>query len=236
MTPADIKHAVELAIQSFPEMSGQRMAGQIGCSASYVSRIKSLVSTRADLPDRVVGSDGRSYPSSPTARQLARDKATQLLKDGKSVEEVREATGVGRDIVTGLRRQLGMAVDKTRASVLDRVETMRRMAGEGHTSIQIASAVGLSEDGCRNALRREGIDVPADRMTRGTHRHDPNRIVERIVMDAENLTEGVNLIDFDSLDRERISEWLKSLAASRDSLGGFIRRLQKEQQKNGEAA
>jgi hypothetical protein len=113
---------------------------------------------------------------------------------------------------------------------------MRKMAGDGHTSRQIASELGLSEQGCRDILRKEGIDVPGDKVTRGSHRHDANRIVERIVMDAENLTEGINLIDFDQLDRSRLAEWLASLNASRDKFGGFIRRLMKEQQRNGEAA
>lgn len=236
MTPADIKHAVELTLQSWPDMSGQRIAAQIGCSASYVSRIKSVVSTRADLPERVVGSDGRTYPASPSARQRARDNASKLLREGRSVEEVREATGIGRDVVTGLRRQLGLAVDKTRAGVQERIDTIRHMAAEGHTSRQIAAATGLSEDGCRNALKREGIDVPADKVTRGTHRHDSNRILERIVMDAENLTEGANLIDFSDIDRAKLGEWIDSLIASRRALDTFIKRLTKEKTRDGEAS
>jgi hypothetical protein len=88
---------------------------------------------------------------------------------------------------------------------------MRAMAGEGYTSRQIAAELGLSEDGCRATLKHEGIHVPADKATRGTHRHDSNRIVDQIVADAENLTEGVNLIDFAELDRERIGEWADSL-------------------------
>jgi hypothetical protein len=84
-------------------------------------------------------------------------------------------------------------------------------------------------------LRKEKIDVPADKAVGRIKRHDSNRIIERIVADAENLVEGVNLVEFADLDRAQLAGWLKSLQASRDKLGAFIRRLMKEQQ-DGEAA
>lgn len=105
---------------------------------------------------------------------------------------------------------------------------MRAMATEGYTSEQIAASLGLSLEGCRATLRREKIDLPADRVMKGRHRHDSNRIVEAIVIDAENLTTGINLIDFSSLDRTRLREWVRSLHGSKRALGLFHRRLIKE--------
>lgn len=113
---------------------------------------------------------------------------------------------------------------------------MRALAADGNTSIQIADALGLSLTGCRNTLRKEHIDVPADRTTHHSRRHDSNRILDNMAMDAENLTADVNLIDFSDLDRAQSAGWIESLTASRDKLSAFIRRLLKEQQKHGQAA
>lgn len=125
---------------------------------------------------------------------------------------------------------------RSRAAVEQRKARMREMAGEGYTSRQIAASLGLGEEGCRETLRREQIDVPADRAVGKVRRHDATRIIEHIVMDAENLTADVNLIDLGELDPKRFPEWLAALKASRDKLGEFIRQLMKEQQKHGEAA
>jgi len=106
------------------------------------------------------------------------------------------------------------------------------MASEGYTTKQIAADVGLTVDGCRNALRERGIIVTADAAVRNSKRHDPNRIVETIVADAENLTAGVELIDYAQLDPERVVAWVDSLEDSRYKLNTFIRRL-KEWLPNG---
>ncbi len=125
--------------------------------------------------------------------------------------------------------------DRSKAASAKRREAMRTMAAEGYSSRQIASKLEITEEGCRETMRREGIDVPADRVTRSL-KHDANRIVEHMVMDAENLTADVNLIEFSALDRDRLGAWADSLMASKKALDSFIRRLIKEQQKHGEAA
>lgn len=126
--------------------------------------------------------------------------------------------------------------DRSPEAVQKRLERIRKMAGEGHSAAQIADAVDIGEATCRSIIKREGIDLPAQRATGKAHRHDSDRIVERMVMDAENLTADVNLIEFATLDRDRLGEWADSLIASKKALDSFIRRLVKEQQKNGQAA
>ena len=236
LTAADKRHAITVALQTWPDRSGARIAEQVGCSPMYVSTVKAGLSTTLALPDRVTGRDGVSYPASPSAAVRAREDAKRLLGEGQSVDAVRKATGVGRETLQELRRGMGLSVDKTQAGVRERRDRMRQMAAEGYTSRQMAAELGLSEDGCRVTLKQEQIDVPADKVTRNTKRHDANRIMSQIVADAENLTEGVNLIVFADLDRAQIAEWLRSLQVSRDKLGSFIRRLMKEQQNHGEAA
>lgn len=126
--------------------------------------------------------------------------------------------------------------DRRPSAIAGRIEKMREMAEQGYSSRQIAAKLEISESGCRVSMRKAGIDVPADRAVGKSKHHDSDRIVEQMVMDAENLTADVNLIDFSSLDRDRLGEWADSLVASKKALDSFIRRLVKEQQKNGQAA
>lgn len=191
MTTADKKHAIALALQAWPDRSQTQIAEQIGCTQQWVAQVRAQLkdTSTCNLPDRVTGKDGKSYPSA---------------------------------------RSNGVGIQKSVAAVKQRVDRIRLMAGEGHTTRQIASAVGLSEEGCRATMKREGIHVPADRVTRKTQRHDATRIVETIVMDAENLTADVGLIDFDAIDRDRLGDWIDALTIAKKSLTSFIGRLIEE--------
>jgi hypothetical protein len=60
---------------------------------------------------------------------------------------------------------------------------------------------------------------------RGMRHHDPNRIVRETVIGLEGYVLGIDLIDFDGLDRARIAAWSGSLAASLQSLNRLSRRL-----------
>lgn len=203
MTDGDKRHAINLALLAWPNRSASHIAEQIGVSQSSVQRAKEQVMRTHNLPDRVIGKDGKSYPT-----------------------RYKEPT-VPRPQEPAFRSREAVAKRRTR---------MREMAVEGFTSRQIAAELGLSEDGCRNILKDEGIAVPADAVTGKTLRHDATRIVEHIVMDAENLTADVHLIDFSALDRAQIADWLDSLTQSRAKLGAFIKRLTQEQKQHGEAA
>ena len=63
LTSADKKHAIELALEAWPDRSQRRIAAQIGCSQQYVGKIRAQVTTSCHLPKRTVGSDGKSYPA-----------------------------------------------------------------------------------------------------------------------------------------------------------------------------
>ena len=70
LTSADKKHAIELALEAWPERSQRRIAEQIGCTHQYVSKVRGQVATSCHLPERTVGTDGKSYPAggkTPTA-------------------------------------------------------------------------------------------------------------------------------------------------------------------------
>lgn len=232
MTEGDKKHAVLMALQTWKDYSAGRIAEQIGCSQDYVSHIRAKVMRTFDLPERVVGKDGKTYKATAAKRHPSHDDVVQALEANEPVHAIAKRLHMGVRTVTAIRDDVGVdrGPDRSLSAVAKRRERMRRMAEAGYTTRQIAADVGLSERSCRAALRDAGVAVVADAVVGKTLRHDSNRILDQIVVDAENLTAGVNLIDFGAVDRTRLPEWLASLQSSRDAFSAFIRRLQKETQ------
>lgn len=229
LTEADKTHAVAIALATWPNKMQREIASHVGCSESLVSKVFQRTSSNTSVTPEL---RGRALEN-----KEKRERVRDLVAAGKKTEEVAKQAGVARSFVSNVRAEMGLStIDMSRKGIASRRERMREMAADGYTSRQIAAELRLSEDGCRATLKAEGIDVPADRAVGKTKRHDSNRILAQVVMDAENLTEGVNLIDFADIDRSQLADWLRSLQESRDKLGAFIRRLMKEQQKNGEAA
>lgn len=226
----DRQHAVEIALKTWPEKMQREIAEQVGCSQSLVSKVASRVTA--------FNTGGETCIRGRALRKQKRLEAVrEMVLAGKQSVEIRRELNVHSEMIADVRRELGLStIDYSRAAVKARRDEMYEMAAGGYTSRQISDAVGISADRCRIILREHGIDVPGDRATGKTKRHDSNRIIEHIVMDAENLTADVALIAFDDLDPSRLAEWLDSLKASREKLGAFIRTLMKEQQKHGEAA
>lgn len=205
MTDADKKHAIVLALQTWPERSARELSKQIGCNQDYVSDVRRQVTDTLHLPDRVTGKDGKSYPASRKKAPAAPPPAPADLEPFKA-----------------------------RSNVERRHERIKEMAAEGYSVSQIAADVKLSEQSVRNWGKSAGIDFIANRVMGKPQRHDPNRIVSTIVMDAQHLTGEVDLIDFAALDRSQLPEWIASLNESKRALASFIRRLEKES--HGKAA
>jgi DNA-binding NarL/FixJ family response regulator len=193
-----------------------------------------------------------------------RKAATTLLSDDEwkqwSDKTIATKCGVSHDLVRDIRLSLTPSVseprayttkhgtvatmntenigkrDRTRKGVEERNQQIREMAAGGYTRAQIADSVGLDEDTVSVRAKSLGVELIANKAMGKPVRHDSNRILEHIVMDAENLTADVGLIDFSSIDRARLSGWIDSLISSRRSLDSFIRQLTKERKSNGEAA
>lgn len=125
----------------------------------------------------------------------------------------------------GTKRNLG----KTWQAIREREETVRRMANEGYTSRQIAAEIGVTRpDAVKGIAKRIGVEITADRIVARTRHIDSTRVVEQAVLSAENVTAGVDLIDYSELDPERLDEWVSSLDRAIRDLQSFKRRLTKE--------
>ena len=202
LTNKDKKHAILLALEEWPNRSATDLADQVGVHQTYVSRLRGEVKTSLDLPDRVIGKDGKSYPSthrstSPHTKETPVDGATTPAP-----------------------------VSKRPAAVAARRERIRTMAADGHSIPQIAAAVGMTPDSVANAASRYQIEIPARRVGR-RQGIDSNRIVSTLVFDAEHLTTSTELIDYAALDRTQLRAWIHDLEVARLTLGKFIRRLRR---------
>ena len=234
LTARDVKKAIRVAVLQFPDRSTNQLAEQIGCSQRYVAAVKDQVRATATLPDHVTGKDGKTYPAF-----RAKEEATVHPQHEAIVTAVQAGTtsrAICRDLhvrserVADVRRALGVARPDMRGdAVQTRHEQIQALAADGHTTRQIASELGLSVAGCRKIVQKLGLTVLGDTVTRGIHRHDANRIVGRIVQDAENLVAGATLINFAALDHTQVADWVRSLQQSQRALRAFTTRLIREQ-------
>lgn len=238
LTEADKRGAIEMAYATWPDKGQREIADQIGCSQRYVSTVREEIQVRtgSHLPDMVTGKDGKRYPASrgPNARSTEkREQVALLVKEGGIPSEIARKVGVSMTTVTDVRRSLGVpTLDKTKEGTAQRRQDIRDMAERGYTTRQIAAALAVDERTVWSIAKKDGIHIHADRAVGPTKRHDPNRIVEQMASDADNLTADVSLIEFADLDQSKIAGWLEQFEAARKSLSAFIRRLQKEQQPN----
>ena len=77
----DKKRAIVLTLKVWPERSQRRIAAQVGCTQQYVAKVRAQVTTRCHLPERTVGTDGKSYPAKretpPSAAGAAQAEGTR---------------------------------------------------------------------------------------------------------------------------------------------------------------
>lgn len=78
----DVKHAVELALRTWPEKTQQAIAEQVGCSQGYVSQRKAdvIASNNVDFPTARTDSLGRNQPT--TKNKATKVKAEQAVCAG----------------------------------------------------------------------------------------------------------------------------------------------------------
>jgi hypothetical protein len=82
--PADKKHAIVLALQTWPDKSQKSIAEQIGVSQQWFSDVARAVRSQdtgtGNLQDRVTGKDGKSYPASRSSDE--NDRGTHSATEG----------------------------------------------------------------------------------------------------------------------------------------------------------
>jgi hypothetical protein len=104
-----------------------------------------------------------------------------------------------------------------------RADLIRELAEQGYTSRQMAEPVGVLEERVREIARSYDIDIPGDRSTRHTKRPESTRIAGTTVTALEGLAMGVELIDYDALERD--PGWADSLTQSMKVLNTFVSKI-----------
>lgn len=116
--------------------------------------------------------------------------------------------------------------DRSSGAAAQRVELIRSLAAKGSTIVQIRAAVGITEAHVRLLCKKHQIDVPAEKVMSKSRRIDSTRVIEKTIEAAEMVTAGVKFIDWNSVDRASVPEWVISLRESRASLTRFLTRLE----------
>lgn len=86
------------------------------------------------------------------------------------------------------------------------------LAAQGWTSPQIAREVGMKEEGVRAGARREGIAIPADKLSNRT-RIKSTEVLEQLVLGLEVTESSLGLIRLEDISPEQATESLERLAA-----------------------
>ncbi len=98
-TRGDVRHAVELALRTWPRKTQQAIAEQVGCNDGYVCRIKAQLLTSKELPDApatVTGKDGKVYPTSKPRKE--KPVETQMVETRAEVAVVQTRAPESRGV------------------------------------------------------------------------------------------------------------------------------------------
>lgn len=199
LSRADKRHAVELVFATWPDLSLRRIAAQVGCSKSYVGKLRGEVSTSGHLPERVVGADGRSYP------------ATRLPSDQRTSPE-----SGAEDSPLDPASNCDVAPASAVSSVPD-----SEIGGLSGRPLPESAVGGESFSGA-------GPSPSSGKRPSQRAQDRSNRIVSVVATDAQNLLAQEDLIEFAALDRRMLSAWIADLERARTDLGRLIRRLKQE--------
>jgi len=71
----DLRRAIELALKYSPQCSCKLLSMTVGCSKSYVAKVKNELSTSGQLQpaEKVIGKDGKTYSGQKTAKKSTCD-------------------------------------------------------------------------------------------------------------------------------------------------------------------
>jgi hypothetical protein len=118
--------------------------------------------------------------------------------------------------------------DRSSLAAARRAELIRRWAGEGSTSRQIAGLLGIRDDMVRRIARQRGISIRADDAVGRTRRLDSNRIVRETANALDALATGAGLVSPAELDKMQIPGWASSMTASLRELTQLVTAMKEE--------
>jgi ParB-like chromosome segregation protein Spo0J len=84
----DVKHAVELALRTWPDRSQREIARQVGCHQTRVSQLAIELKNALQLnrPATVTGKDGKTYPTSKASGKTSAQTEARTDSDDHEAE------------------------------------------------------------------------------------------------------------------------------------------------------
>jgi hypothetical protein len=145
----------------------------------------------------------------------------------EALDQARVDRNLSRAHVT--RKAQGVADERERLPMSERVDQIRRLAESRASSRQIAHEIGVGPEWVRELARRNNIEIPADRsMSRAQYNLDPANVLGSMITDIHTATEVADsLVSLDSLpylDDQVMREWKTKL----DGAMTYLRKLRRE--------
>ncbi len=112
----------------------------------------------------------------------------------------------------------------------NRLETFRRLAKNGHSSLQIADAFGYGVDWARRYAQHHHIEIPGDKAMTKRQNVNATNIVETTVASLDALCAGLSMVADTQFDPQLVKEWTTSLGASLGVLNRLHRQLKEQSQ------
>lgn len=126
----------------------------------------------------------------------------QILAEAKAEGRLSRANVVAK--VKGLQSYAEKQAEKW--------QHVAELAAKGWTSPQIAREVGMSEEGLRAGARREGIEIPADKLS-NRRRIKSDEVLEQLVLGLEVTESSLGLIRLEDISPEQALDALERLKA-----------------------
>lgn len=163
----------------------------------------------ARYPDSITGTDGKTYPSSPSP-------AVEAARARRAAEAAEKEDNVN----TGTR---GVRHDHHSAEALR--ESIVDLAAKGYTSKQIGAALNKGDGYIRERAKEFGVAIPADAITGRSRLLDSDRIVTEMSHMLAGSAISVGLVVLGDLDPAQIDDWATSVSDSLRTLNKFSKQL-----------
>ncbi len=127
----DVRHAVLLALKTWPEKSQREIAAQVGCAFQYVSRLKGDVSTsgHVSMPATRTDSLGREQPTSKP--RAAREESPK----GIEMPQINHTQPAAERSMPATSRGVGIALAMKAISYLQEIPPDDALRGEAMDSV-----------------------------------------------------------------------------------------------------
>ena len=165
----------------------------------------------------------------PLDKSVRIAQVISLAQEGLNGQQIADRLGLSFTRVSYLARLAGVALPGTTRDRAARVDRLQQLARDGLSSYEIGAQLGISAQHVRTLARRHEIVIVADTVNGVRRRLDSKRVVAKTIEQLDGIGLLFDQIDYRSLPREEIEQWISSLDEALHSLLYLRRRLKESQ-------